>query len=745
MSMELGLNALQLSKNINGTTVHAYKVIYDKKDENKNPTQLIRSVASAIGKPNNYPLVTNLGPDLIVTLAPLDDLIVDTPWLVACLELHGQLELDANIPLHNGAMQRLVNQDLAKAAYLLAFNKGGTIEYLNQAGTVAIREKSPSERVRFKATFLDVFKTIELDPQVLPDGTVIIGLQLAHGLIAKSGISLQWVIDHRPNWLEVIKRVRHRYQSADRGKIVAEFDSVQTELNGSSILPSLGKSLYEYHATKGEIKGDLLEETKTSTVVKVKYSSKNVCDHAACLLEPVFDFESLSNIDPDTLNRLARDLKWSMEERIREGFKLIDGLVLPNFSSRLVKLEADVLQQLRLDISHIQLQFNRGQSNSERDVLRFGAYAQMTRDMIVPVVVGETADMGLAQKVFNDVFNTLSRINPSQLPNIAPSYPMQICDADELETRLQKKCPDNAILLIGLAPGADKRAIRDVAFSNKLATQFFKLDHKPNVYQQSSYAGNIAAGLFSKGGGQICKISNMPGNSELFIGLDMAGTTVRTPGFAFLFTHEGAQLGWQLADKQIGEKMSDAELTDLLTQAAKAYKKEMGEQPKRMTLHRDGKFYETLEVVESFELATGIKVDVLEVLKSGAPAIYRRTSLYDPDKKIIQKCFTNPEAGDAFVINENEIIISTYSGAELGKMDSFMSVRSLRLRKRHGETDLKTLAEQVLYLSRIHGASLYRHPRLPVTTHHADRFSKLRKEVRVESLAQMDRLCPVYL
>ncbi len=148
MSMELGLNALQLSKNINGTTVHAYKVIYDKKDENKNPTQLIRSVASAIGKPNNYPLVTNLGPDLIVTLAPLDDLIVDTPWLVACLELHGQLELDANIPLHNGAMQRLVNQDLAKAAYLLAFNKGGTIEYLNQAGTVAIREKSPSERVR---------------------------------------------------------------------------------------------------------------------------------------------------------------------------------------------------------------------------------------------------------------------------------------------------------------------------------------------------------------------------------------------------------------------------------------------------------------------------------------------------------------------------------------------------------------------------------------------------------------------
>jgi argonaute-like protein implicated in RNA metabolism and viral defense len=92
------------------------------------------------------------------------------------------------------------------------------------------------------------------------------------------------------------------------------------------------------------------------------------------------------------------------------------------------------------------------------------------------------------------------------------------------------------------------------------------------------------------------------------------------------------------------------------------------------------------------------------------------------------------------------VILSTYSGEELGKSwGNKVSVRPLRLRKRYGETALSVLAHQVLVLSRIHGASLYRHPRLPVTTHHADRFATLRQEACIDALSKMDRLCPVYL
>ena len=81
-------------------------------------------------------------------------------------------------------------------------------------------------------------------------------------------------------------------------------------------------------------------------------------------------------------------------------------------------------------------------------------------------------------------------------------------------------------------------------------------------------------------------------------------------------------------------------------------------------------------------------------------------------------------------------------GSSWGKS---VTVRPLRLRKRHGETEFMTLARQVILLSRIHGASLYRHPRLPVTIHHADRFATLRQECNLDELSKMDQLCPVYL
>lgn len=73
-----------------------------------------------------------------------------------------------------------------------------------------------------------------------------------------------------------------------------------------------------------------------------------------------------------------------------------------------------------------------------------------------------------------------------------------------------------------------------------------------NVYQQLIWLED-KVGPFIRGRGKFVKFSNMPYRSY-FIGLDMAGTTVRTPGFAFLFTHEGAQLGWQLVDKQSVKK-----------------------------------------------------------------------------------------------------------------------------------------------------------------------------------------------
>ncbi|GLW61616.1 hypothetical protein Hthe01_19650 [Hydrogenophilus thermoluteolus] len=72
----------------------------------------------------------------------------------------------------------------------------------------------------------------------------------------------------------------------------------------------------------------------------------------------------------------------------------------------------------------------------------------------------------------------------------------------------------------------------------------------------------------------------------------------------------------------------------------------------------------------------------------------------------------------------NTAILVTYRHDEFKEE----SVRPFKLRKRY-----------------LHGASLFRHPRLPITVHHTDRFATLRQESSLNALAKMDRRCPVYL
>jgi hypothetical protein len=166
-------------------------------------------------------------------------------------------------------------------------------------------------------------------------------------------------------------------------------------------------------------------------------------------------------------------------------------------------------------------------------------------------------------------------------------------DAQELDLRLERRCPEDAVLLVGLAGGADKRSVRDVLFRHALPVQFMRLDHPPKRYTPSYYH-NLAAGVFSKGGGVLCAIEDMPGEADLFLGLDLGGVRQRVPGFAFLFTRDGAQLGWQLAEAQSGERIADESLRLLLERSLESYRKAHGgEKPRRIVLHRDGRWYES--------------------------------------------------------------------------------------------------------------------------------------------------------
>jgi len=744
---QVGLSAMGLDCDLRQISVYRYRVTIESGvDEKESQVQQTRKAARLAAKSNRWQPVTDVGHYAVVALQHLDSLNIDAFGFKCSLEPEGEVALQAARDEERGAIERLLNQDLHRAAFNFARNQDPSIgrplkASRHPAGWVEIEEANPSERVRAKSAYLELFKTLQITPELLPSGQVILGLSVRHKICAKDGITLDWVINKRPDWLKNIKRVRHRYIVQGKPPGVADFHGLANDKTADSAVPGTPHTLYSYHEEKGHIQPGQAEIVHASHVVKVSYGRKDTFDHLGALLEPMFDFETLQKIDSPLLNRMARDLKWPIMDRLRVSGEMVKGLFLPGFRAKVVPIEplAEAAGNIR---PPFRLRFHSGRTDdTEKAVLKLGAFRGMTRAQVVCLAVGTRVSSDALSQHFYKLRESCQRISADPLPKwlgLTASKPLK--NVMELDKRLTNTPPENTLLVIAIDKAANKAEIRDVAFRHKLACQFMLTDHHPKTYQKTYY-NNLAAGVFSKGGGLICGLEDVPGEVDLFIGLDLGGVSQRAPGSAFLFTRNGAQLGWQLADLQTGERLGDDALKSLLHKSIQEYgRHHNGELPRTITIHRDGRFFESLDVIKKIEQHYKIKINVLEVIKSGAPILFRR--YYQSGKKR----YRNPDVGDIYrFIGLDELIVATYSGDELGSWGDKVSVRPLRLRKRYGGESLEIMAQQVLLLSRIHGASLYRHPRLPVTTHHADRFATLRQTCSLEALSYMDRACPVYL
>lgn len=754
----IGLAALEMDCKLNTVKVLAYRLILDNQPPDQEQIQLTRRGANQLSFVNGSVPITDLGVWKVVSLSRLNT--PDSEWKgLRCQATdERQIVLRSDQNAEREAIRRLLNQALMQGARNLARAKGRLSADWGSGNRVELADQEPSERVKMRSAYLEALKTVTLIPEILPDGTALVSFNVRHRLLALPHITMDWVLRKKPEWLDGIRRVRHRYELPGKGRLSAEWVGVAAgETPMSTFQTAQGEfSYFDYHARNGNIPPGEEDLARKTQVVRIRYSkNKEPVLHLASLLQPMFDFETLQDIDSDLLQKLAGQLKWPVGDRLKTAHDLIRDIRIPYWNARLRRIGRIESHTLSLKPT-VRLQFAHGKyANNEKEVVRLGAYRGMTRKRIVPMVAGDTSEAESAKRHFLNVKAICERWSggespawPKSLGNKLAALPKSLIvkDAAELDARLcraereGRKVFSDTMFLIGLGEGADKRALRDVAFRHGIATQFMRLDYSPKRYTDYYY-NNLAAGLFSKAGGIICAVDDMPGDTELFVGLDLGGTGQRVPGMAFLFTRKGVQLGWQLADTQRGERVSDDVLKVLLERSFSAFKQHEGRNPLRIALHRDGRFFESLNVLRDFEQKHGVGVNVLEVIKSGSPPLFRR--LADAKGNV---SYSNPEVGDAFLLTGlDEMIVSTYSGGELGTWGKSATVRPLRLRKRHGETDLLTLAQQVILLSRIHGASLYRHPRLPVTTHHADRFAALRQECNLDDLSKMDRWCPVYL
>ena len=161
--------------------MYCYRLTFDRDHEDTDPTQLTRRGARMLSGANGWCAVTDDGPWRVLSLRPLK--VLKHEWGGTCCtasdETPGVLQSETHA--ERGAIQRLLNQCLMQGGRKLAYASNGHLEVEAGAGNlVRLTACQPSERVKAGGDYLDAFQSVTLIPEVLPDGTALVGFDVRH-------------------------------------------------------------------------------------------------------------------------------------------------------------------------------------------------------------------------------------------------------------------------------------------------------------------------------------------------------------------------------------------------------------------------------------------------------------------------------------------------------------------------------------------------------------------------------------
>jgi len=264
--------------------------------------------------------------------------------------------------------------------------------------------------------------------------------------------------------------------------------------------------------------------------------------------------------------------------------------------------------------------------------------------------------------------------------------------------------------------------LKKCLFDRKIPSQMITYDTARKAARQQSFFGgvaqNVVLSIVSKLGYTPWQIAEMPGTADAFIGLDIGrqderGTAV-TVAAACIVGDRGALLSWTSRRLAGGETIGDPDLRVMLGDLIEAFGKSSNSRPLRhLVVHRDGTFKDReLEIVRALEKnwkRNGLdRLDLVEIVKDTTV----RAARWNGQR------YTNPDRGFGWEHAPDEAIVLTTGKGQV-KVGSNAAPQPLLVRRRSGETDLLTLAEQVYWLSEMHvGSSQV--VRLPVTTYFPD-------------------------
>lgn len=546
-----------------------------------------------------------------------------------------------------------------------------------------------------------------------PDGTVIAGVNVGFRL-ASTFSAAEFV--HRGYEIEGVS-VEHDtdiYSNSGTGTVTELVDTRYTER-----VPDMGSSIAEYHRENGYVEEEVIESVVTGEPVMAhidygSFSGLQALNY--CRVVPTLD--QLKLVDSDFHERFQRSARLTPDERYSIATSFVKSLGSTPALGLKPKPQPsnDCYTEFAVDTRANNLRFGGEQTAS------YGARGLENHGVYQPP---ESFDL-LA--VYPDQYEKKSRDFIRQLLGKLNDYNANASRLDQESYRLGSEFEYTQIVgqateydgVAAVVPDPewveDKPDIDDPYpefkrqwGQEKLPSQMVRVSNLGN----EAYLGNIASGLIAKCGGIPWRIHEVPGNTDVFIGLDVTydpNTGQHLGASANVVLADGTILASQSVSIQNGETFNIEDIVGIIKNLLKVYLREENGTPRHVIIHRDGQFYlDVDELVDRLGQADDLipKFDLVEVRKSGNPRIADYT-------------------GDTFeVANKGTGFVSEHANhsylATTGAPESVPGTpRPIRLIKRHGSTDLETLSRQAYWLSEAHIGSISRSTRLPITTYYAD-------------------------
>jgi hypothetical protein len=553
--------------------------------------------------------------------------------------------------------------------------------------------------------------------RVDPDGTVLCGVNVGFRL-ASTFSATEYV--HRGYDIEGVS-VEHDtdvYDNPGTGTVTELAETGYTER-----VPEMGSSIAAYHAQNEYVEEEMIESVAAGEPVMAhidygSFSGLQALDY--CRVVPTL--EQLKLVDPDFHERFQRSARLTPDERYSIGTSFVKSLgATPALELEPATQPSNACyDELTVNTRKNNLRFGGDQTASygARGLDNHGVHQppesfdlltvyperceNESREFVRRLLSKLNDYEANATRLDQEAYSLGSEFAYTQVAEQATEYDGVVAvvpDQDWLETTPDIDDP---------YPEFKRQWGQE-----KLPSQMIQVSN----LDEESYLGNIASGLVAKCGGIPWRIHEVPGQTDVFIGLDVTydpATGQHLGASANVVLADGTILASQSVSLQSGETFEIDDIVDIIKNLLSVYLREEGDTPRHVIIHRDGQYYlDVDDLAERLDQAAELipKFDLVEVRKSGNPRIANYTG----------DTFEVANKGTGFVAQHAEHAYLATTGAPERVPGT---PRPIRLVKRHGSTDLETLTKQAYWLSEAHVGSISRSTRLPITTYYADRCAE---------------------